>query len=506
MGNTECKKEKNVLLLAMSTFNNLLKKNIYEYEYEKNKKIQVDGISQLEPGTKCIIELLKKENKCLDRVVVMNTNATITPVKVELFEEEQKEISPYQFYVERINNYLAERAQGIEFVDINIEDEKLDEVFFLEVAKAISKNYHSEEINLYMDMQGGDRNTAFYMNSIAELLKNQRVKIKKRIAIPYTTRLSEVYQQVEGGITYQIKEVSEKYQSYELLTAMKVFKEYGWGKELVAFFENSKNEADNEVVAAIEDASDAIKTCKVQEFDTAVNKLGKLITKYKDSEKVSPHMKIIIKEIEEDYGVLLKEDVKLRYVAQIRWCLKKEFLQQAISILEAKMPHEYVVSGLRYYCHVSKDDPQKVIDEFKKIHSVIKEKEPKNEYKMKDINHFFIRDMHSFVNYRYPSELQNIDIKYYSDYTYTAPSAEKENRKQKLAKSTKEYRELCNKRNEVAHVATLVDANKIYSFMNQVYGRDTVHEENLSKRIENYLDDFMEMANLVQAPKSVDLE
>ena len=489
---------KNVLLIAMSTFNPTLQENTYEYS-EGDVSIEVKGISQLEPGTKCVIELLKKEHQHLDKIVVMNTNATKKEENVILSNQETTNISPFKFYKNRIKEFVGEKYD-IDFVDINIEDNQNQKVFFLEVAEKIIQD--SSSVNLYMDMQGGDRNTAFYMNSIAELLKNQNVTIKKRIAIRFTPKAVDAYQLIETkqDKPYTIEEVSEKYQSYELLTAMKVFKEYGWGKELVAFFDNSKNEADKKLVEVIKEASEAIQTCNVQKFDSSISKIKKFIKSIntnKDSVKISAHMQIILKEIEKDYGVLLQDDVRLRYVEQIRWCLRKGFVQQALSILEAKMPHEYVVSGLKYYC-MTTDNKEEIIEKFKIIYNLIKEDEDhKHElYKMQDINHFFIRDL-DYTKKRYKEELEKEKIKFNIYYDYLP--------KKPVNINIDKYQKLCQLRNKVAHVVTSVDKTKKPSFLNDVYGRETISEPDLITEITNYLDEFEKLTKNI-TPHSVNLE
>lgn len=77
------KKEKNVLVLAMSTFSQL-KVNHYctDIKYrdsQGNNKVahyRFDGVSQLEAGTKYFINRLAADGKALDKIIILNTKET----------------------------------------------------------------------------------------------------------------------------------------------------------------------------------------------------------------------------------------------------------------------------------------------------------------------------------------------------------------------------------------------------------------------------------------------
>ena len=55
----------------------------------------------------------------------------------------------------------------------------------------------------------------------------------------------------------------------------------------------------------------------------------------------------MIGDIERDYGELLKKPDDL--IEQIRWCLKKDLLQQALTLLESRSPEYMMNCGFLYY-------------------------------------------------------------------------------------------------------------------------------------------------------------
>src|SRR5699024_5626739 len=97
--------------------------------------------------------------------------------------------------------------------------------------------------------------------------------------------------------------------------------------------------------------------CNADGFDKAVRRIESLESEFicieaktgreQSQEENVSEMDVVYQDIYEDYKRLFKPEY--RYVEQIRWCLDKQFLQQALTILEAKMPYEFIHSGLLYY-------------------------------------------------------------------------------------------------------------------------------------------------------------
>ena len=58
-------------------------------------------------------------------------------------------------------------------------------------------------------------------------------------------------------------------------------------------------------------------------------------------------LELFIKNIRMDYGVLLKEDHDV--IDEIQWCLTKGYLQQALTLIESKMPEELFKKGIFSY-------------------------------------------------------------------------------------------------------------------------------------------------------------
>lgn len=386
------KTEENVILLYLSTLNREPEMNHYQ-----KADLHFNGLVQLEPGTKYFLTKLAEKGKKADRIIMLETPETRK--KLAEFGENysakwDREKTAAEIYKARILaflngnepyragqadvwfeeiklspdiRYTEEELEKL-FVEIEIENGKM---YFPKMIGAIQSKTEGMGVDLYIDMQGGDRSAVAQINAITELMRDQKVTVKERIAIRFQ----------KGNKTQLIEDVGEQFRSYELITAMNVFKRYGWGNELVAYFKDDKSKEVRNLVEAVQKASQAIKLCDVGGFDEAICYIEKLGSKIKPAG--TSEMDIVYQDIYEDFKPLFNPEH--RYVAQIRWCLKKNFVQQALTILESKMPTEYVRSGLKYYCD-REEDAAKLMDAAAEACFSM----PQSRNQFKDINHYFI--------------------------------------------------------------------------------------------------------------------
>ena len=395
--NDKEKNIENVILLSMSTLPDKVKQNKFKFKIEKKERIFY-GQSQLSPDTKTILSIIDAKGEGIDRIVILATKEAREKKEITLIDGEEKEIGKenvdaVSFFEDEILAYVAKRKKNPKeycLQNLSLTEDKFvvvdldEEEFIYDAVKAI-KGDGDKEINLYINMQGGIRSTMMKMNAITELLESQNVRVVGRYANNYNAGKSKQYESVS---------VADDYRPYELVTAMTIFKKYGRGEKLLEYFSDAdKYPLSNELAEAIKLAADSIQLCDVDGFDEAIEAIRKFDEKYKES-KASPTLKIIYQDIKSDYEFILNAEHK--YVAQIRWCLNKGFLQQAMTILESKMPDEYVRSGILYFCQ--KGQEEVVLNKFELMYEnnyLIegKQKDSKEAFMMKNINHFFINSI-----------------------------------------------------------------------------------------------------------------
>ena len=504
------KGHENVMLLAMSTLPQRPKVNTYQFLAE-GKIVYFKSFSQMEPHTKYVLYMLAAKGEKLDRIVILESSK----VRIERLDQWGKETATTLF-LKRIWNYIG----GSEPINISLEDElgELQEtpadlelyqgyfpaihridlenpVYFWDAVQAIRGE--GGPVHLYMDMQGGDRNAVSQMNAIAELLVRQQVSIKGRYANDFEPKREKPL--------HTIREAGKEYRTYELISAMDIFSRYGWGDKLQQYFQGNyqRHSWERILIEAIKDASSAISRCSPDGFDRAVRRIEAIDEEKKrekeEAEKAGSvagevsEMDVVYQDIYQNYKDLLGQ--KYRYVAQIRWCLDKQFLQQALTILEAKMPYEFVHSGLLYYLKKGEDRTKL----FETCEEMYLELERRDKYLMKDLNHYLIKD--------YCKEYSSEEQKFlFTDPWDLLTFGLGDGRRKEVYVLLNKYRSLCSLRNQMNHAAVGEHApDGFFSYMKQKYKNDSNWQKQkkakYEKRIRDFLDEWQQLAD--QVPEDV---
>lgn len=495
------RKKVRILLLAMSTLtiskdDNTVEEYCYAYDAQKYY-----AYSQLIPGSKYIAYTLAKDKKKLDKIIVMNTAETLEK-KQFIIDSEKYAISAYDFYKSQLSEWLSGKDKKHEdetvipavyenpnelFIGMN-DDEKNSspDVYLWRIAQTITAAGEGEDIELYIDTQGGDRNTIVQINAIVDLLRDRNVKVVKRIATEFNR------ENKKNNILNKIKEVNEQYKTYELLAAMNEFRQYGQAGGLKDFFDNA-NKFDRKLIEAINTAADAIQLSNVDGFDRAVDMIGKLKEEHETRDDIKTKFDIIYEDLINDYSSLLDADENepdLRYVRQIEWCLKKGFIQQALTILEAKMPYEYVINGLKYYAKKG-DSSIEFNERMEKVFYAIPNKD---QYKLKDVDHYFIKDFeHMPEEYR-----QGFKVMSFTDTKADGDRVEHNIRK---------YKYLSYIRNQMAHATSMQHSKEGFcNYMKEKHPELKIFNDEkippkkeIIEDIREYLKEFKDLANKVSA-------
>ena len=505
----------NVMLIAMSTLPRFPKINTYQIE-ENGKTLYFKSLSQMEPHTKYVIYKLASSGETLDRIVILESEKARTETPQKWGGE-----TATSLYKKRLINYLG----GNEEISISIQDELEsksetiladvktghslpecyypefipvhleDPVYFWHAVNAIRgkgplealDDSTEKSIHLYMDMQGGERNSVSQMNAIVELLKRQGITIQGRYANDFEPK--------RPIPLHTIREASKEYRTYDLISAMDSFKRYGWGDSLKEYFDGFMRGSSKEqkLIEAVQQASSAISKCNANGFDGAIQKIKSLREDFKNPETIT-ELDVVYQDIREDYGRLFDADYP--HVAQIRWCLDKKFLQQALTIFEAKMPQEFVLSGLIYYLKkdATSKDRQAFLETCERVYTDLNKKE---RFRMKDLNHYLLKD--------YCNGFER-GTSYFLDPEGLLCFGLGDERKDEVVSLLEEYRSLCSLRNQLNHAITgNHNEGGFFRFMKKRHPYDRNWKDstatNYEKRIRDYIDKWVHLAD--QVPKEL---
>ena len=340
----------NVLLLALSTVpGNKLK--CYEYQYENEEKF--NGYYQLEPIPKFLNDKLRKEkNQKIDYIITLNTSEV---------NNESNEVSCYkgeesnpQFHFEKITakdifeelltkgDKAFTELPSIISIDIDVNNimpgvvEAIDKLRMLKNEKG--------PFDLYIDIHGGPRNTQMTFQTILSLLKHESIFPKGIYTII-----------VNKDVPCTIKNETEYFEYIDFVVGMNEF--LNFGKPISMKGKNLSNDKKlKEFTEQANSIADALSLCDMEKFKSELGNMSKWIDE--NHAIYSPLLKLFIGNIQSDYGKLLENNHLV--IDEIEWCLKKGYLQQAMTLIESKMPGELFNHGIFDY-----DINDKRIAEFK---------------------------------------------------------------------------------------------------------------------------------------------
>lgn len=197
--------------------------------------------------------------------------------------------------------------------------------------------------NVYIDTQGGGRAITNIINAIVTMTdyttQSGQIEYKSRYAINFHIKntVNEIY------------DATPQYYINDLVAGMKAFIDYGKAEQLIKYIDRISGQTGNECVnerqlaACIKGVADAIQICDSAQMDAALQKLAAEIAQGKTYE--TPYFNVLVKEIGNDYGVLLKADRNV--IDSIEWCARKGFTQQALTYIEDKIPKFFCRNVIR---------------------------------------------------------------------------------------------------------------------------------------------------------------
>lgn len=239
--------------------------------------------------------------------------------------------------------------------------------------------------HIYIDNKGGLRSSTFINNALMNILKIRNIRPEQLLDIKYN----------RDNFINELIDITEHSRLFDLISGFDEFIRHGsvrkfedYYQELYSVDRPAQNPAEKSVIQAMRKISDAISICNVQGFFQSLENLKRAICQYRESDcEKDAIFEYFLTDIEKDYPMPTGNFPK-DLLRAIRWCMEKGLLQQALTIVESKLPDYYVKSGILYYC---KDEKQK-----SKLIKALKEKRndlPKQkQYIFNDINHYFIKD------------------------------------------------------------------------------------------------------------------
>ncbi len=327
--------KKNIIVLTMSTLGGTVQS--YRFSYKKDDEKGTKYYSQLEPVSKMILE----REGSLDKIIILATKATKTKQEFILESEEKTEkrtCSAIDFYKERMG---LKDEEKVEIVDLN-EEEFTPAIFnAVEIIRSLyAEKKPEDELKLWIDTQGGFRNITLVRNAIISLLKSDNIEPSGIYSVKFS----------RGEPLQKIINETETYKIFQFVSGINEFSRYGRAEQLEDYYNSISLSDKPEVIGKMKEITEAIQMCNMIEFEEHLKELRNLVENRIDVSEKSL-LNIFWKQIENDYGQLLKESCTGLDI--VEWFYKKKFYQQAITYIESKLPREWVERGI-LSCKVSK--------------------------------------------------------------------------------------------------------------------------------------------------------
>lgn len=184
-------------------------------------------------------------------------------------------------------------------------------------------------IKVHADMTGGFRHTSMLMLSIIQLLKYRGVEIGEIL-----------YSEPTSRVVYRVTEIQRM---FSLITGADEFVKFGSVEALGEYFGENPSPAVKDLLEAMNRFSDAIKICRTSAIEGELKNLGQHIKTFRanpDKDLKSELFAKIIDTIEIEYGDLIDEAAGRLEI--IRWCMRKGFWQQVMTLCTEWLPEELV--------------------------------------------------------------------------------------------------------------------------------------------------------------------
>lgn len=231
-----------------------------------------------------------------------------------------------------------------------------------------------EEINLYVDMQGGNRTDGYVRNALLSILSAEKQKDFNLVKVVATNFNNRYWSSA-------IVDETDRYMITDLVSAMNAFTQYGKADMIKRYCDRMYPEEKHisELVNEMINIDMALSICNIDAFTQALIKCHIIF----DEHTEDPIFSLMEAQIRKEYEGILKNKRSVDYVTMCDWAIRKGFVQQALTIIESKLPQEIVEHGICYY------EDNKAEQYF-----ISKAKDKKTmKYMLNDLAHLYIADV-----------------------------------------------------------------------------------------------------------------
>lgn len=229
----------------------------------------------------------------------------------------------------------------------------------IEEIRTLKKHYPN--LNIHVDTHGGFRTSQEILNSALSLLQMEGIPIDPENihAIDFISQES-IKKNKEIPTTF-FTSAKDTFDIMNFVSGIHECINYGQIKSLHML--QNTNPAEQEVQEHMQNIAEGIQLCDVDKFEKGLQALSQALPKLNANENAienAGYLTLFQGLIRDSYGERLLDNQHRRVVDEIKWCTEKGFIQQALTLLESKMPREILKNGL--LVSKAQDDARSIFD------------------------------------------------------------------------------------------------------------------------------------------------
>lgn len=339
---------KNAVLLFLSEIHLTKGKYLSSTSYHAAPFADIKCIQTNEAAVKYLLQKLAGQQEMLDYIFAFSTQKTKESISY-LDGKTGQQVSAIQrdIFASEVARVCPELADRVIYVDYdeNCSAERIVSYVLKMVDKirAVLGN-EADSWRIHTDLTGGMRHAAVLMLSVLHMLKYSGIEIGQAIYANYFR---------EDTSRNRIEDVSSIHRMFELVSSTDSCINFASMREVEKYFAavpaSEISKCLKDLLVSMQDFSDAVKICRTGRFEQSLKKLAANLQEFKNYQGKSAQEQLfaqVLETLEKDYGDIIKVEPSRADI--IRWCIKKGFLQQAMTLFTEWMPGELVKRKLYY--------------------------------------------------------------------------------------------------------------------------------------------------------------
>lgn len=209
-------------------------------------------------------------------------------------------------------------------------------------------NKHYPNLQIHVDTHGGLRTTQEILNSVLSLLQMEGIFIDPNnihtVELLDPDKEKNTKPEEEQATTF-LTTGRDVFAIMNFVSGIHECINYGQVISLNNSMEENSSPDEKKILKFMQTIAEGIQLCDVKKFENGLTSLAKSLEKLKEMPvniRSAGYLTLFQNLIRDSYGSKLLDNKHRSTIDEIYWCLDKGFIQQALTLLESKMPAEII--------------------------------------------------------------------------------------------------------------------------------------------------------------------